>query len=66
MEGIWTDGKTVVSRIITGILFQQTYFILCYLISRVIGTLSNFDEFSKVYKCKEGARMNPTKKCSVW
>ena len=33
---------------------------------RVIGTLSNFQEFSDVFKCKEGAYMNPKKKCEVW
>ena len=33
---------------------------------RVIGTLSNFEEFSKVYKCPVGAPMNPKKKCEVW
>ncbi|XP_068141142.1 neprilysin-3 isoform X1 [Drosophila tropicalis] len=33
---------------------------------RVIGTLSNMNEFSEVFKCKPGKRMNPTKKCEVW
>jgi len=33
---------------------------------RVIGTLSNFEEFSNVFQCPAGSRMNPTDRCSVW
>lgn len=33
---------------------------------RVIGTLSNFDEFSKEYQCELGTPMNPVNKCLVW
>lgn len=33
---------------------------------RVIGTLSNFAEFSKAYECQPGTPMNPREKCSVW
>ena len=33
---------------------------------RVIGSTSNFDEFSKTFKCKIGQKNNPVKKCSIW
>lgn len=33
---------------------------------RVIGTLSNSEDFAKEYKCSLGSPMNPEHKCSVW
>lgn len=33
---------------------------------RVIGSLSNLREFSDVFSCPEGSKMNPKKKCEVW
>lgn len=33
---------------------------------RVLGTLRNSKEFSDVFKCPTGSRMNPNNKCSIW
>ncbi|KAG7480099.1 endothelin-converting enzyme-like 1 [Solea senegalensis] len=33
---------------------------------RVIGSVSQFDEFARVFHCPKGSLMNPADKCSVW
>lgn len=33
---------------------------------RVLGPLSNSEDFAKAYNCRPGSRMNPIRKCSVW
>lgn len=34
---------------------------------RVVATLANSEEFSEVWKCKKGSKMNPTEgKCKIW
>jgi predicted metalloendopeptidase len=33
---------------------------------RIIGPLSNMEEFSNDFKCQKGTKMNPVEKCEVW
>uniref|UniRef100_A0A3B3SXI2 Endothelin converting enzyme like 1 n=1 Tax=Paramormyrops kingsleyae TaxID=1676925 RepID=A0A3B3SXI2_9TELE len=33
---------------------------------RVIGSVSQFDEFGRVFHCSRGSPMHPVQKCSVW
>ncbi|XP_043257874.1 neprilysin-2-like isoform X1 [Colletes gigas] len=33
---------------------------------RVIGSVSNSEDFSKAYNCPKGSPMNPIKKCNIW
>ncbi|XP_071213815.1 endothelin-converting enzyme-like 1 isoform X2 [Salvelinus alpinus] len=33
---------------------------------RVIGSVSQFDEFARVFHCPKGSPMHPVNKCSVW
>ncbi|XP_078493279.1 phosphate-regulating neutral endopeptidase PHEX [Ciona intestinalis] len=33
---------------------------------RVIGSLQNFDKFSKAFNCPVGSKMNPKHKCIIW
>ncbi|RWS20400.1 hypothetical protein B4U80_04829 [Leptotrombidium deliense] len=33
---------------------------------RAIISVSNFEQFAKTFQCKEGSKMNPKKRCSIW
>lgn len=33
---------------------------------RVIGTVSNTNDFTKAFQCPKGSMMNPENKCNIW
>lgn len=53
-----TRPQAMVNRILTGYHSPGRY--------RVIGTLQNSEDFSKVFECPKHSYMNPEKKCNVW
>ncbi|GJQ69914.1 Nep2 [Trypoxylus dichotomus] len=50
--------ETLKMRILTGYHSPGNF--------RVIGPMSNFEEFSKDFNCPSGTNMNPKNKCAVW
>ncbi|KAJ9597235.1 hypothetical protein L9F63_011909, partial [Diploptera punctata] len=58
---MWCGNSThgaLKSRVVDGVHSPNRF--------RVIGTLSNFKEFSEAWKCRAGSPMNPTNKCVLW
>ncbi|XP_049862497.1 neprilysin-4-like isoform X1 [Schistocerca gregaria] len=58
---MWCGNSTkgaLKSRVVEGVHSPNRY--------RVIGTLSNSEDFSKAWNCKPGSPMNPEKKCVLW
>ena len=58
---MWCGNSThgaLKSRVVDGVHSPNRY--------RVIGTLSNFAEFSEAWKCPVGSPMNPPSKCVLW
>lgn len=50
--------EDAISSLLTGVHSPSRF--------RVIGTLQNYGEFSRVFQCPVGSYMNPVNKCSVW
>ena len=46
------------NQILTGVHSPGPY--------RILGPLSNNDDFARDFNCPVGSKMNPAKKCQVW
>lgn len=58
---MWCGNSTrgaMRSRVVEGVHSPNRF--------RVIGTLSNSEDFAKSWGCKRGSQMNPTHKCVLW
>ncbi|KAG1653743.1 Neprilysin-21 [Nymphon striatum] len=57
-NAICTTKKNIHYKIENEMLNPEMY--------RVNIPLSNFEEFSRAFKCKKGSKMNPDHKCAIW
>ncbi|XP_064642722.1 membrane metallo-endopeptidase-like 1 isoform X4 [Lineus longissimus] len=58
---IWCGDRrpaSAMNKILTGVHSINRF--------RVIGSVSNSQEFAEAYKCPVGSKMNPNNKCAVW
>ncbi|KAF5280979.1 hypothetical protein FQR65_LT14903 [Abscondita terminalis] len=53
------ERKEIIEQVLMGDEHSPSRF-------RVIGPLSNFEEFATDFKCAPGTKMNPKHKCKVW
>jgi len=60
----YKSEKVVFNKIF--LLQNNTHERALLFICRVIGSLQNFQKFSKTFNCPVGSFMNPVKKCVVW
>ena len=78
LEKLNLDPRSLQYRRVQNIYLQREIIIMahkfmiyksCFLLSalrRVLGTLANSEDFSRVFKCEPNLKMNPETKCKVW
>ncbi|KAJ6651211.1 hypothetical protein lerEdw1_021189, partial [Lerista edwardsae] len=45
---------------------HEQLFFIAFAQVRVLGSVSQFEEFGRVFHCAKNSPMNPAQKCSVW
>lgn len=61
-DGVGAAGVSMCPEWEQGVLSSEVPPSLC----RVLGSVSQFEEFGRVFHCPKNSPMNPVHKCSVW